>query len=72
VESNLAVPSGRPHVHLDAALETLPHLQRQTIALLYTHDLPATDAAVILGRTPSAIRQLHRRALTSLAAAVGT
>lgn len=55
---------------LDAALERLPPFQRQTIELLYTHDLPATQAAIILGRTPNAVRLLHRRALNSLAIAV--
>jgi RNA polymerase sigma-70 factor (ECF subfamily) len=51
-----------------AAVEALPELQRQAIALIYDHDLHATEAAIILRRKADAVRQLHRRALANLAA----
>lgn len=55
---------------LEAAVRALPRLQRQVLSLMYVHDLPATQAAAILGRTPSAIRQVHHRALTTLAGTI--
>lgn len=54
--------------NLDAAIEALPRLQRQTLSLIYAHDFRATEAAVVLDRKPEAVRQLHRRALANLAA----
>lgn len=55
---------------LDAAVDALPRLQRQTITLIYEHDYHATEAAAVLGRSPEAVRQLHRRALATLAVAL--
>jgi RNA polymerase sigma factor (sigma-70 family) len=62
-------PASR-NLNLHAAIETLPHLQRQTLTLIYAHDFRATEAAAILGRTPESIRQHHRRALATLAEAM--
>jgi RNA polymerase sigma-70 factor (ECF subfamily) len=59
--------SATRNIDLDAAIETLPRLQRQTLSLIYTHDFRATEAAAVLGRSPEAIRQQHRRALATLA-----
>lgn len=70
LEASLAPTLDRRGPHVESALANLPRPQRQTIALLYTHDLPATEAAIVLGRTPNAVRLLHRRALTTLAANV--
>jgi len=47
-------------------IEQLPPLQRQVIVLHYMLDLTGVEIAEILGREPAAIRQLKRRALTSL------
>jgi RNA polymerase sigma-70 factor (ECF subfamily) len=55
---------------LAAAVQALPQLQRQTIALIYAHDLQATEAAAVLDRKADAVRQLHRRALANLAVAL--
>jgi RNA polymerase sigma-70 factor (ECF subfamily) len=49
-----------------AQIEQLPPLQRQVIVLHYMLDMTGVEVAEILGREPAAVRQLKRRALTSL------
>jgi RNA polymerase sigma-70 factor (ECF subfamily) len=48
-------------------LEGLPLPQRQALLLTYVHDLGASEAALLLGRSPGAIRQLRHRGLLALA-----
>jgi RNA polymerase sigma-70 factor (ECF subfamily) len=71
-ETHAAARAALQSPELDAAVEALPQLQRQTISLIYEHDLYATEAAAILGRSPAAVRQLHRRALATLALALAS
>ena len=47
-------------------IEQLPPLQRQVIVMHYMLDMAGVEIADVLGRDPAAVRQLKRRALTSL------
>jgi len=49
-----------------ARLETLPDDQRNVLLLRVVADLPVDQVAVILERSPEAVRQLQHRALTRL------
>jgi RNA polymerase sigma-70 factor, ECF subfamily len=49
-------------------IHALPELQQRTLVLLYLDDVSAEEAGRRLGRSPGAIRQVHRRALRTLAA----
>ena len=46
-----------------ALLATLPADQRDVLLLRLVADLPVADVAVVLGRSPAAVRQLQVRAL---------
>lgn len=47
-------------------IRTLPLPQRQVIVLRYVMDFDVGEIASILGRTPNAVSQIHRRAFTTL------
>jgi RNA polymerase sigma-70 factor, ECF subfamily len=47
-------------------IERLPSGQRQVLVLRYMVDLPYRDIAAIVGRSPDAVRQIHKRALDFL------
>jgi RNA polymerase sigma-70 factor (ECF subfamily) len=47
-------------------IEQLPPLQRQVIVMHYMLDMAGVEIAEVLERDPAAVRQLKRRALTSL------
>lgn len=47
-------------------LERLPPRQRQVLLLRFTLDLDAAATGIVLDLTPEAVRQLQRRALTTL------
>jgi RNA polymerase sigma-70 factor, ECF subfamily len=49
-------------------VRTLPADQRDVVLLRVVADLPVEEVAQVLGRSPDAVRQLHRRALTRLRA----
>lgn len=47
-------------------IDRLPLLQRQVLILRYMLDLPMSEIGHMLGRSPSAVRQLHHRAIVFL------
>ena len=49
-----------------ALLDRLPADQREVLLLRLVADLPVADAAVVLDRSPEAVRQLQARALARL------
>jgi len=51
---------------LRAALAELPERQRAALVLRHYLDLPAADAARVLGVSPEALRQLCHRGIESL------
>ena len=56
---------------LAAALEALPLTQRQVLLLRLVVGLTPAETATVVGRSPDAVRQLQRRALSTLRAALG-
>jgi RNA polymerase sigma-70 factor (ECF subfamily) len=53
-------------VALRAALAELPERQRAALVLRHYLDLPAAEAAAVLGVSPDALRQLCHRGIESL------
>ena len=47
-------------------IRTLPIAQRQVIVLRYVMDFEMNEIATILGRSPNAVSQIHRRAFATL------
>lgn len=47
-------------------IERLPELQRQVLTLRYVFALTPSEIAVVMERSPEAVRQLHRRAIRFL------
>jgi RNA polymerase sigma factor (sigma-70 family) len=53
-------------------VKDLPPVQRQVLALRYLIGMRSVDIAQFLGRSPASVRQLHRRALRTLARQVAS
>jgi RNA polymerase sigma-70 factor (ECF subfamily) len=51
---------------LAALIAPLPRLYRQVLTLLYVHDMTPAQAGRVLGRSPEAVRQAHKRARDAL------
>ncbi len=60
----MAEAETRAMVH--ALIDQLPPDHREVIMLRFAEDLSVADAAVRLGRSPDAVKQLQRRALAGL------
>lgn len=71
LESGATPDDGLPSIadpELARLLGRLPHAQQQVLLLRFSFDLPHSEIAAILGRTPEDSRQLQRRALSTLRA----
>jgi RNA polymerase sigma-70 factor (ECF subfamily) len=51
---------------LETLIAPLPTAQQQVIRLIYQHDLTPAQAGVVLGRSATCVRQLHKRARDAL------
>jgi RNA polymerase sigma-70 factor, ECF subfamily len=56
---------------LMTALSRLPLSQRQVLFLRYTMDMSAAETAMVIGRSPQAVRQLQQRAMRTLRERLG-
>jgi RNA polymerase sigma-70 factor (sigma-E family) len=61
-----AVLDGEEHRAVLAALQRLPHRQREALILHYYLDMPEAEVAVAMGISPGSVRSARSRALGAL------